>query len=454
MSTTKVTRNMLDTGIADSSNATAITIDSSENVSIGYASPNAKFTIGTASGQNIEFYPENTTDTNMFQNYDRTDSAYQKIETRAAEHIFSIGSSEKMRIDSSGNVGIGTTSPSSYLSNNLVVSAANDGGITIVSTNTSNGNYLSFADGTSGSDRVRGLVGYNHGTDFLFFQTNAAEVLRIDSSGRLLVGFSAAHSDTGSQSYYSKLIVKGNTYSSNTDGRIVMQNGVASTSMANDTGIGELIYTNGSGGDHAAIKAFGDGAGADNDYPGRLSFWTTADGAANPTERMRINNAGDVNINSSSLSGNMLSILVENSRTGNAILIQPESDATINAMVFKNSSNANSGFIQYTSSSTSYATSSDYRLKENVTDMTEATTRLKQLKPKRFNWIIDESNTPVDGFLAHEVSSIVPQAVTGTKDAVDDEGNPDYQGIDNSHLVPLLVKTIQELEARITTLEG
>ena len=86
--------------------------------------------------------------------------------------------------------------------------------------------------------------------------------------------------------------------------------------------------------------------------------------------------------------------------------------------------------------------------------MTDATTRLKQLKPKRFNFKSDETNTLVDGFLAHEVSGIVPEAITGEKDAVDSEGNPEYQGIDQSKLVPLLVKTIQELEARITTLEG
>jgi hypothetical protein len=90
----------------------------------------------------------------------------------------------------------------------------------------------------------------------------------------------------------------------------------------------------------------------------------------------------------------------------------------------------------------------------------DATTRLKQLKPARFNFIADDTNTLVDGFLAHEVSSVVPEAITGTKDAVDGEGNPDYQGIDQSKLVPLLVKGMQEqqaliesLTARIATLE-
>jgi len=111
------------------------------------------------------------------------------------------------------------------------------------------------------------------------------------------------------------------------------------------------------------------------------------------------------------------------------------------------------GYISVGTSGTSYVTSSDYRLKENVVYDWDATTRLKQLKPARFNFIVD-ADTTVDGFLAHEVQSVVPEAAHGTKDAVDADGNPEYQGIDQSKLVPLLVKTIQELEARITALEN
>jgi hypothetical protein len=111
------------------------------------------------------------------------------------------------------------------------------------------------------------------------------------------------------------------------------------------------------------------------------------------------------------------------------------------------------GSISTTASSTSFNTSSDYRLKENVVADWDATTRLKQLNPVRFNFIAD-ADTTVDGFLAHEVQSVVPEAVTGTHNEVDDEGNPVYQGIDQSKLVPLLVKTIQELEARIAALEN
>ena len=140
--------------------------------------------------------------------------------------------------------------------------------------------------------------------------------------------------------------------------------------------------------------------------------------------------------------------------------------------------NANSGSlvgkITMAASSTAFTTSSDYRLKENVDYDWDATTRLKQLKPARFNWIVDDTNTLQDGFIAHEVSGVVPEAVIGDKDAIiaetkyeagDDipEGKEigdvkeaekiDPQGIDQSKLVPLMVKTIQELEARIKVLE-
>tara|TARA_Y100001938_G_C7952466_1_gene360002 strand:- start:47 stop:775 length:729 start_codon:yes stop_codon:yes gene_type:complete len=112
------------------------------------------------------------------------------------------------------------------------------------------------------------------------------------------------------------------------------------------------------------------------------------------------------------------------------------------------------GSITVSSSNTHFNTSSDYRLKENIVDITDATDRIKKLKPKRFNFIADKTNTVVDGFLAHEVSSIVPEAITGEKDAVDSDGKIMPQGIDQSKLVPLLVKTIQELEARIAVLES
>ena len=122
-------------------------------------------------------------------------------------------------------------------------------------------------------------------------------------------------------------------------------------------------------------------------------------------------------------------------------------------IIFGNTDNDAVGSISTSGTSTAYNTSSDYRLKENVVYDWDATTRLKQLKPSRFNFIAD-ADTTFDGFLAHEAQAVVPECVTGVKDEVDADGNPILQGIDQSKIVPLLVKTIQELEARITTLEG
>ena len=135
-------------------------------------------------------------------------------------------------------------------------------------------------------------------------------------------------------------------------------------------------------------------------------------------------------------------------------------------IIFNNTNSGNvSGSIRQNGDATAFNTSSDYRLKENVDYTWDATTKLKQLKPAKFNWISDDTNTLLEGFLAHEVSSIVPQAVSGEKDEVataDDVaagiassvGDAIHQGIDQSKLVPLLVKTVQELEARIAALEG
>ena len=126
-----------------------------------------------------------------------------------------------------------------------------------------------------------------------------------------------------------------------------------------------------------------------------------------------------------------------------------------NAMVFLQTVSGSSqvGSITLSNTATAYNTSSDYRLKENVVEMTGSVDRVKQLLPKRFNFTNDTENT-VDGFLAHEAATIVPESVTGTKDEVDADGNAVYQGIDQAKLVPLLVGAIKELTARIEALEA
>ena len=111
------------------------------------------------------------------------------------------------------------------------------------------------------------------------------------------------------------------------------------------------------------------------------------------------------------------------------------------------------GGISFYGSTTTFNTSSDYRLKENIIPISDSITRLKQLKPSRFNFKQYPEIT-IDGFLAHEVQDIVPEAVTGNKNELDSSGKPVYQAIDHSKLVPLLVAAIQELEARVKELEN
>jgi hypothetical protein len=128
------------------------------------------------------------------------------------------------------------------------------------------------------------------------------------------------------------------------------------------------------------------------------------------------------------------------------------SGATRYVMAFYNNTPAVVGSIAHNGTATTYATGSDYRLKEDVEPMTGATAIVKQLKPSRWKW--KATGTDGQGFIAHELQAIVPDAVTGHKDEVDEQGNPRYQGVDLSYLVATLTAALQELEARIVELEG
>jgi len=195
-----------------------------------------------------------------------------------------------------------------------------------------------------------------------------------------------------------------------------------------------------------------------NDVPGIMIFKTTVDNGIAPTEAMRIDSAQNLLIgctvsnypavHGTTFSGDAITV----SRSGGVTFDFNRSNTGTLGIFRQNTTDV--GSIDVDGNSTTYSTSSDYRLKENVDYSWDATTRLKQLKPARFNFISDDTNTLVDGFLAHEAQAVVPKAVTGTHNEVDDAGNAVMQGIDQSKLVPLLVKTIQELEARITALEG
>jgi hypothetical protein len=247
---------------------------------------------------------------------------------------------------------------------------------------------------------------------------------------------------------------------SNSAGRIGLGRNDSQVTAGNT--LGAIHFYGNDGGTYqecAVIRAEADGDHANNDKPSRLVFSTTADGASSPTERMRI---------CSTSSNNDLLYLSCTGRSGYAPntlggrIYQDNGNCKVRAangvaaFQFYSASGGTSsavGSIVINASSTSYNTSSDYRLKENVVDLDGAITRVKQLAPKRFNFIAD-ADTIVDGFLAHETQTVVPEAVTGTKDEVDDDGNAVMQGIDQSKLVPLLTAALQEAIAKIETLEA
>jgi len=211
----------------------------------------------------------------------------------------------------------------------------------------------------------------------------------------------------------------------------------------------------------------------------------TADTVISWTTAMTIDNSGGVEMvgNTSgqafkvrhNVAGQQVAVLENDNNDGPVLKLYHPNTASQAIQHFYNA-NGNVGYISTSGSSTSYNTSSDYRLKENVVPMTGSIDRLKALNPSRFNFIAD-ADTTVDGFLAHEAQEVVPEAITGTKDAMmteEYEVTPavmdgedvvteavmgereveDYQGIDQSKLVPLLVSALQEAVSRIETLEA
>jgi hypothetical protein len=192
-----------------------------------------------------------------------------------------------------------------------------------------------------------------------------------------------------------------------------------------------------------------------------FSLWTSGGSGAGAlsfsqgtSEKMRINSSGYVFVGSTALpSSSVAGVSLSPSVTSvNPHFFSAGSATGSVAQINFINGNGTVGQISTSGSSTSYATSSDYRLKENVAPMTGALATVAQLKPVTYDWIVDKSKG--QGFIAHELQVVLPDCVTGEKDAVDADGNPKYQSIDTSFLVATLTAAIQEQQAMIVTLQN
>jgi hypothetical protein len=185
---------------------------------------------------------------------------------------------------------------------------------------------------------------------------------------------------------------------------------------------------------------------------------------ANITERARINSGGTLLVGTTSIpsggfGGNLFAVeyagntaaLKTTAGTDAGVTLSSIRDTSGYHIVFHQAGSA-VGSISTNGSATTYSTTSDHRLKEDWQPMTGASERVLALKPVNFAWKV--SGSRVDGFIAHEAQAVVPEAVTGEKDAVDADGNPKYQGIDQSKLVPLLTAALQEALTEISSLKA
>ena len=309
----------------------------------------------------------------------------------------------------------------------------------------------------------------SNGNANMLFISGGNDVVGVGAEGDLGVGLHIKSADSGASvdSAGDELVIEG----SGASGMTILSGTSSSGSIyfgdSGDNDIGYVVYNHST---NALMLGANTGEGLRVTGDGVVSIGTTETAYGNLTD------AGD---NGIVLTDGSASIIATN-QSNPLVLARTNADNNNRDILNFNRNGATCGQITGTNDTTTYATSSDYRLKENVTYTWDATTRLKQLKPARFNWISDTTNTLVDGFIAHEVTSIVPQAVTGEKDGMEVEtiytaddvetqgDSPSKkvgdtktysstkikpQGIDPSKLVALLVKTVQELEVRIKTLE-
>ena len=311
--------------------------------------------------------------------------------------------------------------------------------LTIYSGSTNEG-YLRFADATSGSGAYQGRIEYDHSTGKLNIGAGGTTPFTIDSNGHFGFGTNSP------------------------------ANPIDATLAAGGDFVAKFQNTTSATPYNVMIK---DAPSGVNGYP---LLQVVDDGGTDTYFRVD-SGTGNMFSNTTTVHGTNSKFSLKTDVDKSGIGITAYKSANTNYYFMNFIANTTSvGDIYSNGTSTTYATTSDYRLKENVISVSDAITRLNQLNPVRFNFISHPDMT-VDGFLAHEVQNVVPEAIKGIKDemrdeeyeitpaVLDDDNNvvveavmgtrsvPDYQGIDQSKLVPLLTAALQEAVAKIDALE-
>ena len=322
-----------------------------------------------------------------------------------------------------GNVGAGTNVPS----NPLHIYAASAPQMRIQD---GVGSFYIGRDGTGNA-----LLNMNQ-SYAMIFNTAATERMRIDSAGNVGIGVT-------SMAYPLDVKLANNQF-------ILARE--ASTNITNGFRIGGV--------NNEAKAVFSANSATGEVNLGAIStnyFLTFSTNGAN--ERMRIDTSGNLLVGTTTTLGTTAngSIQVKGGGGGPYVITCRNRDVSggANQIEFQDGSGDVCGAINSnaTSNTTAYVTSSDYRLKENIAPMSGALTTLAKLNPVTWNW----KHAPEvvgQGFIAHELQEVVPDAVTGKKDAVDAEGKPQYQGVDTSFLVATLTAAIQEQQAIIESLKA